>query len=72
MINENIEARAMVQDPKLIDRAIEVLAAVIWNIHIKRILYAVDPAPRLNFWRVMYGNQMDRCRRGSGWNLKEA
>jgi hypothetical protein len=59
MITKKVEAGASVPGPKMIDQAVEVLAAVIWNIHLKRVLNVADPTPRLNFWRVIHGNQMD-------------
>lgn len=61
MINENIEAlrTARTQGREALDHAVMVLAAVIRNIHLKRVLHAIDPAPRLNFWRLTYGNLLD-------------
>ena len=38
MITKKVEAGASVPGPKMIDQAVEVLAAVIWNIHLKRVL----------------------------------
>jgi hypothetical protein len=51
--------KARAQGRETLVRAASVLAAVIWNIHLKRVMYAVDRSPRLNFWRLMYGNLMD-------------
>jgi hypothetical protein len=39
--------------------AVEIVAALVRNICLKRALSAADADPHLNFWRVMYGNQMD-------------
>lgn len=50
-------ARAQGRDAAF--HTIRVLASVIWNIHLKRVVHAVDPKPRLNFWRLMYGNLLD-------------
>jgi hypothetical protein len=50
---------ATTQGREALDHAVTVLAAVIWNIHLKRVLHAIDPAPRLNFWRLTYGNVLD-------------
>src|SRR5215471_11762480 len=36
-----------------------VLYALVRNILLKRALHAADPEPRLNFWRIQYGNLMD-------------
>ncbi len=35
------------------------LAHVVRSVMMKRALTAVDPKPRLNFWRLIHGNQMD-------------
>jgi hypothetical protein len=37
----------------------EVLGTLVRNILLKRALHAADPNPRLNFWRIQYGNLMD-------------
>ncbi len=29
------------------------------NVHLKRALTTADPDPTLNFWRLLYGNQLD-------------
>jgi hypothetical protein len=42
-----------------IESVIKVIAAFVWNLHLKRVLHGVDPDPRLNFWRVIYGNLFD-------------
>jgi hypothetical protein len=39
--------------------AVDIVAALVRNICLKRALSAADANPHLNFWRVMYGNQMD-------------
>lgn len=52
-------AKARAQGREALMRAMSVLSAVIWNIHLKRVMHATDPAPRLNFWRLIYGNLMD-------------
>ncbi len=44
---------------KTMNHAILVLAAVIRNIHLKRVLHEVDSQPRLNFWCLIYGNLLD-------------
>jgi hypothetical protein len=38
---------------------IEVLSALIRNIALKKALHRTCAEPHLNFWRVLYGNQMD-------------
>lgn len=38
---------------------VAVLAAFIRNAHIKRAFQSIDPEPRLNFWRVLYGDCLD-------------
>jgi hypothetical protein len=35
------------------------LVHVVRSVGLKRSLSAVDPRPRLNFWRLIYGNQLD-------------
>jgi cation transport regulator ChaC len=52
-------AQARAQGREVINRAVTVLSAVIWHIHLKRVMHATDPAPRLNFWRLIYGDLMD-------------
>jgi hypothetical protein len=39
--------------------AADVLGALIRNILLKRALHVAEPTPRLNFWRIQYGNLMD-------------
>ena len=39
--------------------AIKLLAAFVRNVHLKRVLHDLAPEPRLNFWRVIYGNFTD-------------
>lgn len=39
--------------------AVTIVAAVVRNIHLKRVLHDADPKPPLNFWRLMYGNCLD-------------
>jgi hypothetical protein len=39
--------------------AAQVLGILVWNILLKRALHTADRNPRLNFWRVQYGNLMD-------------
>lgn len=39
--------------------AINVIAAFVRNVHLKRAVHAVQPRPHLNFWRVIYGNFLD-------------
>ena len=39
--------------------AVEILEALIRNIALKQALHRVDKDPHLNFWRLIYGNQMD-------------
>jgi hypothetical protein len=56
---EEALAKARAQGRETLVRAASVLSAVIWNIHLKRVMHEVDPAPRLNFWRLMYGNLLD-------------
>jgi len=36
-----------------------VLGTLVRNILLKRALHTADPAPRLNFWRIQYGNLLD-------------
>jgi hypothetical protein len=38
---------------------VEILASLIRNIHLRRALHEVCPAPKLNFWRVIYGDLTD-------------
>ena len=38
---------------------VEILEALIRNIALKQALHRVDNDPHLNFWRLIYGNQMD-------------
>jgi hypothetical protein len=35
------------------------LVHVVRSVGLKRSLTAIDPRPRLNFWRLIYGNQLD-------------
>jgi hypothetical protein len=42
-----------------LNHAVMIVAAIVWNIHLKRGLHDADPEPRLNFWRVIYGNCLD-------------
>jgi hypothetical protein len=35
------------------------LVGVVRSAHLKRALTEVDPKPRLNFWRLIYGNLLD-------------
>lgn len=42
-----------------LDHTVAVLASVVRNISLKRVLHEVDPAPPLNFWRLIYGNALD-------------
>ena len=42
-----------------IHHAIRILGTFIWNTHLKRALEEVDPDPKLNFWRIIYGTQLD-------------
>src|SRR5262245_44399335 len=37
----------------------EVLGTLVRNILLKLALHTADPNPRLNFWRIQYGNLMD-------------
>ena len=52
-------------DQKMNDRygqlinVVEILEALIRNIALKQALHRVDNDPHLNFWRLIYGNQMD-------------
>lgn len=39
--------------------AIKIISSIVWNVHLKRTLVAVDDQPHLNFWRVIYGNFVD-------------
>lgn len=39
--------------------AINILTSFVRTVHLKRVMHAIDPAPRLNFWRVIYGNSLD-------------
>lgn len=52
-------AKARLHGRETLVRAATVLSAVVWNIHLKRLMHEVDPSPRLNFWRLMYGNLLD-------------
>ena len=38
---------------------IERLALVIRSVHLKRVLTALNERPRVNFWRLIYGNLLD-------------
>ena len=39
--------------------AIEIIAAFVRNVHLKRVMHNVDAEPRLNFWRIIHGNCHD-------------
>lgn len=41
------------------EHAIRIIAAFVWNVHLKRAIHEVDASPRINFWRVIYGNFLD-------------
>lgn len=56
---EEALVKARAQGREALARAVSVLSAVIWNIHLKRVLTTVDPSPRLNFWRLIYGDLLD-------------
>lgn len=43
----------------LLKNAVRIVAAVVRNIHLKRVLHDTHPEPRLNFWRLIYGNCLD-------------
>jgi hypothetical protein len=45
--------------PRQLRETAEVLSTLVRNILLKRALHAADPNPRLNFWRIQYGNLMD-------------
>jgi hypothetical protein len=42
-----------------LNEAVEILAALIRNILLKRALHNAESNPHLNFWRLQYGNLMD-------------
>jgi len=37
----------------------QIVASVVRNIRLRRVLHDIDPDPPLNFWRLMYGNAFD-------------
>ena len=43
----------------VVDQPILVITAFVRNVHIRRAFETVQPRPRLNFWRVIYGNCTD-------------
>jgi hypothetical protein len=45
--------------PDEMHEAIKILASFVRTVHLKRVLHDVAPEPRLNFWRVIYGNFTD-------------
>jgi len=38
---------------------INIIAAIVRAIHMKRVLHSIDENPALNFWRVIHGNLLD-------------
>jgi hypothetical protein len=48
-----------VADKKQLIETVAVLGALVRNIALKRALHNADANPHLNFWRLIYGNQMD-------------
>ena len=56
---EDALAKTQAEVRRSLGHVISVLASFIWDIHLKRALHAADGQPRLNFWRVIYGNLMD-------------
>lgn len=44
-------------DPLVV--AVNIIANVVRSVHLKRALSEIDPEPRLNFWRGIYGNLLD-------------
>lgn len=48
----------MTRHDRLIEH-VQRLSHVIRSITLKRALTAVEPKPHLNFWRLIYGNQLD-------------
>lgn len=49
----------MAPTPEKIVHAIRITGDFIRAVHLKRALQGTDDNPRLNFWRIMYGNLMD-------------
>lgn len=47
MINENVQAQVRVRASNTVDHTMRVLAAVIWNIHLKRVLRCSPGSLRL-------------------------
>ncbi len=45
--------------PRQLTETAEVLGTLVRSILLKRALHTADPNPRLNFWRIQYGNLMD-------------
>jgi hypothetical protein len=45
--------------PRQLAETAEVLGTLVRNILLKRALHTADPNPKLNFWRIQYGNLMD-------------
>ncbi len=38
---------------------IKIITQIVRCIHLKKVLTAIDPSPKLNFWRLMYGDLLD-------------
>jgi hypothetical protein len=45
--------------PRQLTETAEVLGTLVRNILLKRALHTANPNPKLNFWRIQYGNLMD-------------
>jgi len=41
------------------EQAVDVLVGFVRSVHLRRALSAVDPSPKLNFWRVIFGHCTD-------------
>jgi len=57
-VKSGLALKAAVTDEHL-KGAVTILANLVRSAHLKRALTRADPAPSLNFWRVIYGNLLD-------------
>lgn len=42
-----------------LEQVIQLIASIVRNIHLKRVMHTINPNPHLNFWKVIYGNFLD-------------
>ena len=54
-----MSVQAVAPNREIVVATVHLFAAVVRNIHLKRVLHAVDPNPNLTFWRLIYGDLMD-------------